>query len=1065
MKTIDFVVRESAGGMQRGAISADAQNQVIVAGAGQEISINARQSDFASQVRSGDQLVITLADGRSITIDNFFNDSGAANRLFVSADGYLNEVSFVDSGQGNLYAQYGPTSEWGKWSPSDDLIFLGNSEVAGVPLAEGADGEEVSMLGAALLGGSGLLGTGGLIAAGVGGAAIIGGVAGGGGGDDDDGPATPYVDNSEANVTIGGDGEEEMLSITGGGESGDAVTVVVGDKTVETVVDEDGKFEAVFEGENFPEDGVYDSEVVFTDTDGGTTDLDGPSFEIDTIAPEITFTDGTESTGDFFNEASFADGVSLSGTGEAGATLDVTIAGITQSTVVSDAGTWTVSWDAGTLDAGEYTTGITAVTTDSFGNTRSYSETLVIDTVTSVTVDTTTVGGDGTINGVEHADGVSFTGTAQADSSVEVTVGGVTQTVTATSAGTWSTTFSSTDLADGEYTGTVSVVATDTYGNTASTSGTFDVDTLVRDFAITSSTGGADGVINAEEAGEALTVSGMTEPGSSVVVELGGESATAVVSADGSWTATFAAGTLASGTYTSTMTATATDAAGNVDTATTSVQVDTDAGILTIDSTLVEGDDVVNEAEASDGVVLTGTADAGAMVTVTMEGVSKTVVADSAGQWEASYSAADVAAGVYTAEITATTTDAYGNSRSASDSVEVDTRVDNLSVSVGDVADDNIISASEYNGNVTVSGTTEVGSTSVMVTMGGVTLPATVDAAGNWSAEFSANVLDEGTYTADIDVVATDAAGNTASTSGTVDVDTEVAPLVSTSNSAGSDEVVNAAEAAAGIDLGGSVEAGSTVKVTFDGTVYDADVDAAGNWSLTIPASDIRSGDYSADISVEATDHVGNTATIDDTLAIDTAAPDGPIIKSHTEGSDGFRGVSFETVMEDGVATSDVQSVVQVEADGTISTVAGVQGTNSRGETTFDFDADVPNGSQLIVNATDDAGNTSGTYLVLDDEAATNSVDLTNMNLGDYQIENLDLDFAEAASVTIDEASLLALSTESNTLTIHGSSEDQVTIQDGIAQGTQDVDGQTFNVYSVGSEGTLLVDQEIPVTI
>lgn len=1061
MKTIDFVVRGSAGGMQRGAVSADAQNQVIVAGSGQEISINARQSDFASQVRAGDQLVITLADGRSIAIDNFFNDSGAANRLFVSADGYLNEVSFVDSGQGNLYAQYGPTAEWGKWSPSDELIFLGNSEVAGVPLAEGA-GEEVSMLGAALLGGGGLLGTGGIIAAGVGGAAIIGGLAGGGSDDGEEaGPATPYVNDSDANVTIGGDGDEETLTITGGGEPGDTVTVTVGDKVVETVVDEGGNFEAVFEGENFPDDGVYDSEVVFTDADGGTTDLDGPSFEIDTIAPEITFTDGTESTGDFFNEVSFADGVSLSGTGEAGATLDVTIAGITQTTVVSDTGTWTVSWEAGALEAGEYTTGITAVTTDSFGNTRSYSETLVIDTVTTVTVDTATVGGDGTINGVEHADGVSFTGTAQAGSSVEVTVGGVTQTVTATSAGTWSTTFSSSDLADGEYTGTVSVVATDTYGNTASTSGTFEVDTLVRDFAITSSTGGADGVINAEEAGESLTVSGMTEPGSSVVVELGGESATAVVSADGSWTATFAAGTIAAGTYTSTMTATATDAAGNVDTATTSVQVDTDAGILTIDSTPVEGDDVVNEVEASDGVVLTGTADAGAVVTVTMEGVSKNVVADSAGQWEASYSASDVAAGVYTAEITATTTDAYGNSRSASDSVEVDTRVDNLSVSVGDIAGDNIISASEYNGNVTVSGTTEVGSTSVMVTMGGVTLPATVDAAGNWTAEFSANVLDEGTYTADVDVVATDAAGNVASTSGTVDVDTEVVPLTSTSNSAGSDQVVNAAEAAAGIDLGGSVEAGSTVEVTFDGTAYTADVDAAGNWSLTIPASDIRSGDYTAEISVEATDHVGNTATIEDTLVIDTAAPDGPIIKSFTEGSDGFRGISIEADMDAGVTTS----VVQVEADGSISDVSSDFGTNNRSETTIDFDADVPNGSQLIVNATDDAGNTSGTYLVLDDEAATNSVDLTNMNLGDYQIENLDLDFAEAASVVIDEASLLALSTESNTLTIHGSAEDQVTIQGGISQGTQDVDGQTFNVYSVGAEGTLLVDQEIPVTI
>ena len=1064
MNAIDFVVRGSAGGMQRGTISADATNQVIVAGAGQEISINARQSDFASQVRSGDQLVITLADGRVITIDNFFNDSGAANRLFVSADGYLNEVSFVDSGQGNLYAQYGPTAEWGKWSPSDELIFLGNSEVAGVPLSPGGD-EEVSMLGAALLGGSGLFGGGAAIAAGVGAAAVVGGLAGGGGGGDD-GPAAPYVNDDDANVTIGGDDGEEILTITGGGEPGDTVTVTVGEETVDTVIDDDGNFEAVFEGDDFPEDGVYDSEVIFTDPEGETTELGGPSFEIDTIAPEIVFTEGTESTGDFFNSVSFVDGVSLSGTGEAGATLDVTIAGITQTTVITEAGTWTVTWDAGTLDAGEYTAAISAVTTDPFGNSRSYTETLVVDTVTTVTVDTSTVGGDGTVNGVEHADGVSFTGTAQAGSSVEVTVAGITQTVTATDAGTWSTTFTTTDLATGEYTGTVSVVSTDTYGNTASTSGTFDVDTFVRDFSITSTTGGADGVISGSEVGEALTVSGMTESGSTVSVELGGVTATAVVATDGSWTATFPAGSIATGTYTSTMTATATDAAGNVDTATTSVQVDTEAGLLTIDSTPVEGDDVVNEAEASDGVVLTGTADAGAVVTVTMEGVSHNVVTDSAGNWEAFFSASDVAEGVYTAEITATTTDAYGNSREATDSVEVDTRVDNLSVNVDDIAVDNIISAVEQNGDISITGSTEVGSTSVVVTLEGQSVNAVIDAAGNWTAVFDGTQLDTGTYTADVGVTATDAAGNTATASATVDVDTEVVPLAVTSNSAGADDVVSADEASTGIDLGGTVEAGSTVEVTFDGTDYTANVDDAGNWSMTVPAGDVRSGTYAADISVEATDHVGNVAVITDTLSIDTAAPEGPVIASFTRAGDGIRGISIETEMTDGSPVGDVQSVSQVAEDGSISEVAGQQGFNSlRGETEFVFDENVPNGSQLIVSSTDDAGNTSGTYLVLDDEAATNSVDLTNVALGDYQIENLDLDFAEAASVVIDEASLLALSTETNTLTIHGSSEDQVTIQGGVAQGTQDVDGQTYNVYSVGSEGTLLIDQEIPVTI
>ncbi|RKE94590.1 Ig-like domain-containing protein [Sulfitobacter guttiformis] len=1064
MKTIDFVVLGSAGGLQRGKVSADASNQTIVAGSGQEISLNARQSDFASQVRSGDQLIITLSDGRTITIDNFFNETGPANRLFVSADGYLNEVSFIDGGQGNLYAQYGPTAEWGKWSPSDELIFLGNSEVAGVPLDEG-DGD-VSMLGAALLGGSSLLGIGAATAAGVGGLAVIGGIGGGGGsGGEPAGPRVPYVDDAETNVVVGGDGATEVIVITGGGEPGDTVVVTIGDETVTTEIDVNGEFEAVFEGENFPDDGVYDSGVTVTNGDGNAVDLDGPSYEIDTTPPEITFTSGTESTGDFVNEASYDEDVVLTGTGEAGATLVITIAGHSETTVVSGDGTWTITYDAGTFQPGEYTSPITAVTTDSFGNSSTYSETLVVDTITTVGINTATIGGDGTINGVEHAGGVDFTGTAQAGASVVVTVGTVTQTVTASSAGTWSTSFTSAQLAAGEYTGTVTAVATDSFGNTATASGTFVVDTFVRDFSITSTTGGVDGVINAEEAAQPLTVSGMTEPGSTVSVQLGGATATAVVSSNGSWTATFAAGSVTAGTYTATMTATATDAAGNVDTATTSVVVDTEAGLLTIDSTPVEDDDIVNEDEASDGVYLTGTADAGAVVTVTLAGVSRTVVTDSSGNWEAYYAASAVAAGVYTAEITAITTDAAGNSRTATDSVQVDTRVDNLTVAAGDIAVDNIISAAEANGDVSVSGTTEVGSLSVIVTLGGQTATAVIDAAGNWTAVFDGSALTRGTYTADVGVTATDIAGNIRSIGATVDVDTEVVPFDMTSNSAGADQVVNAAEAAAGIDLGGTVEAGSTVRVTFDGTGYDATVDAAGNWSLTVPAGSIRGGEYDAAIRVVAMDHVGNVAIINDILTIDTSAPDGPIIASVDQGVGDFRGITIEAPMGNGDTSGDVASVVQVRADGSIVEVGGDESTNRRGETEFEFDVNVPNGSHLIVNSTDAAGNTSGTYLVLDDESLNSSINLSNGGLGDYQIENLNLDFAEAANVVIDEASLLALSSNSNTLTIRGSSDDQVTIEGGVARGTQAVGDEVFNAYSVGAEGMLLVDQDVQVII
>ncbi len=150
----------------------------------QEIPLNLRQSDIRSYNREGANLEIVLADGRVIVLDGYFGADGAAeSRLFVSADGYLNEVTLAEGGDGVVYAQYGPTEQWGKWSPAEDLIFLDGTDLA---VATGGE-EDVGMLGAGLLGDSGVLGALGLGPAGVGAATLIGE-------DDDDGTPTPRQD-------------------------------------------------------------------------------------------------------------------------------------------------------------------------------------------------------------------------------------------------------------------------------------------------------------------------------------------------------------------------------------------------------------------------------------------------------------------------------------------------------------------------------------------------------------------------------------------------------------------------------------------------------------------------------------------------------------------------------------------------------------------------------------------------------------------------------------------------------------------------------------------------------
>ncbi|MEO0938013.1 MAG: Ig-like domain-containing protein [Pseudomonadota bacterium] len=1245
MNPIDFVVRDSAGALQRGVVSADTPTTTLQATAGQEISLNLRQADMRATQRVGDDLNIVLVDGRVIVIEGYFNDAGTPNRLFISADGYLNEVAFVETTNGELYAQFGPTEQWGKWSPSDDLIFLGQTDIAGVPIDDG----EVSMLGAGLLGGAGLWGVG---AAGVG-AAVIGAAGGG----SEDGPVytpvDPTVTDAGSETAVGGDDPEtHVLNVSGTGEPGDDVTVTVGDKTVSTQIDDEGLWDVVFEGDDFPVDGDYDS-VVVVERDGELVEtLDGPGFVIDTTPPVIEITDGTESAGDVVNGVDMESGVVISGTGEAGATVAVTVQDVTRTATVDEDGTWSVTYQSGVLPTGEYDETITVVAGDAFGNTTTLTDTLVVDTVTDVTIDTNTIEGDGVINMSEHADGVlltgtaeagasvvvsfgnasttvtaaedgtwsanfaagtiptgeydatitavatdlagntaeatgtvqvdtlvntldftstaggadgivsaaeaanglvvtgnaeagatvivelggqtvqavvaadgswtasfapgqiaagtytatmtatatdaagntdsitqsvevdteadvtvntasvegdgvinmseradgvTLTGTAQAGSSVLVTLGGVSTTVMAAADGTWAANFNASDIPTGEYDAAVTAVATDAAGNTAEAAGTVRVDTLVNQLDYTSTTGGADGIINQAEAANGLVVTGNAEPGSTVVVELNGVTTQAMVAADGSWTASFAADQIAAGTYTAAMVATATDAAGNTDSITQTVDVDTDAGTLTISPEPVEGDDIINYQESRDGVVLSGTADPGAIVDVTLGTVTHTVVANAAGVWQALYTAAEIPEGTYTADITATTTDAAGNTLTRTDSVNVDTSVDNLSVSADLIENDNIISEAERVDGVPITGTTEPGST-VRVTLGAATVEAIVDAAGNWTASFAPDQIPTGEYTTDVSVTATDAAGNVATVSDTVVVDT----LVNTLNQSGpiaGDNTVNAAEAQDGISLGGQVEAGSVVTVGFAGQTYTADVDAAGNWSVDIPASDVPAGTYDAEIVVNATDAVGNTDTITDTVHVDTDAPDGPVVASFTRDGAGIRGISTEM-------NGDELSVAMVAADGTVTQVGAVQtDIPALGETNFAFTSNVPDGSHLVVTSTDGAGNTAGTYVVLDDESANSTVDLGNANLGNYAIEQVELQFAEEANLSINEAQLVALSDTSNMLTIHGGSDDTVTITGATRTGTQTAEGQTYDVYSVGNDGTLIIDEDINTVI
>ncbi|UYV37789.1 Ig-like domain-containing protein [Rhodobacteraceae bacterium D3-12] len=1051
MKPIGFAVRDGAGAVIRSEISADGSVTPISAGAGQEISLNLRQSDVQGYQRLGTNLQITLNDGRVVILEDFYG-AGDSARLFISADGYLNEVSLAEGADGAVFATYGPAEQWGKWSPSDQLIFLDGTEVAHVAPTD----DNVSMLGAGLLGGlgggAGLLGAGAAVA----GAGLLGGA---GGGSASQARIEPAIDQDGVQ-SMGGDDlaeDDKVIVITGKAEPGSEVVVTIGEEEVSTTTGDDGTWGVEFTGDDFPEDGTYDVVAVVTEDDGTETTLNGPEIVIDTTGPEITFEDGTKSVNDLTNAEDHSDGVEIAGSGEAGASIDVTINDVTHSTTVAEDGSWEVVFLPSEVPGGSYETEVTVVSTDSFGNSTTVTDVVVIDTEAGVTIDANQAGGDDIINATEQAAGVTLTGTAEAGSSVVVTMNGYSHTVTATSSGTWSADFASSEIPTGEQDVSVTAVATDVNGNSVTTSSTLAVDTIN---SVTFNDTGieTDGTVNAVERSDGLTLTGTTQAGSVVTVEMNGVSHTATVDANGNWSVDFAAGEIPQGETDATVNVSSVDAAGNVATTSGTVNIDTLVNNLELTGTPGGADSIVNAVEAAGGATLTGTVEPGSTVIVQMGSVSHQASVDANGNWTANFAASEIPQGNHDLAVTATATDAAGNTSSVSGNVVVDTVVENLGFNSDTVEGDNIVNDAERADGVPVAGTVEPGST-VLVTMGSVTQTATVDAMGNWSTNFPASAIPQGEYDTTIEVNVTDAAGNTDSISQSVRVDTLVNTLTNSAGAVEGDNIVNATEAQDGFTLTGQVEPGSTVMVDFGGQSIAATVDAAGMWSAAIPASAIASGEYTGTATINATDAAGNTDSITRDIEIDTTLPGSPDVASYTRDHTGIRGITTEI-------SDDTVSISHVHNDGSITDVAatGVD-IPVLGETTYAFNPTIPDGSHLVVSAEDGAGNMSSTYLVLD-ESSTSVVNMANPSLGDLQIESIDLQFAEESQLTITEEQLVALSDNTDSVVVHGGSDDTVTITGATRTGeTQNVNGEAHEVYTLGDTGTLIIDDDITVVI
>ncbi|MFJ1269030.1 Ig-like domain-containing protein [Legionella lytica] len=572
------------------------------------------------------------------------------------------------------------------------------------------------------------------------------------------------------------------------------------------------------------------------------------------------------------NAADVAAGVVVTGTTTsipAGNTVTLTVGGTTYSATVQADGSWSITLPA--ADLATLPQGIipfTATVTDAAGNAATTSVNVTVDT-TPPTITINPVAGDNTINAAEAAAGIVVTGTTNAGNVVSLTVDGITYPATVQADGSWSVPLSSTVLlalpqGSVPFTATVVNVA----GNTSTISVDVTVDTTAPIITIDPVAG--DNIINAAEAAAGIVVTGMTGTGNMVSLTVDGITYPATVQADGSWSVPLSSTVLLALPQGSVpFTATVVNAAGNTSTISVDVTVDTTAPIITIDP--VTGDNIINAAEAAAGIVVTGTttADAGNVVSLTVDGITYPATVQTDGSWSVPLSSTVLLALPQGSVLfTATVTDAAGNAATTSVNVTVDTSPPNITIDP--VTGDNIINAAEAAAGIVVTGTTDAGNM-VSLTVDGITYPATVQADGSWSAPLSSIVLStlpQGSVPFTATVV--NAAGNTTTIS--VDVTVATLPPNIVINTVADDDVINASEAAVGVSVTGTTTAtpGETVILTVGPGNYLATVDASGNWSIFLSSAVLMAlPDGTITFTASVTDVAGNVGSTSRDVVID----------------------------------------------------------------------------------------------------------------------------------------------------------------------------------------------------
>lgn len=729
---------------------------------------------------------------------------------------------------------------------------------------------------------------------------------------------------------------DDTPTISGTAEAGSSLSVAIKDSmgaTLQTLTTSASAQGAWSVSSASLADGTYTVVARATDAVGNASQA-MVTFTLDTTLPSIAIT--SPSDGDALSDMM----PQVLGQTDIGASVEVEIKAasgmvVSSATATVDAqGAWSATGAMALVD-GTYT--IIATATSPTNTSAQTSITITVDTTSPVVMIQSP-------SGLTNDATTTISGTAEAGSSLVVIItdmaGNTVQTLNTSADANGDFSVDAAALPDGSY--MVSAMATDAAGNTGmSPAVSFVVDTAAPMLSVTSPTDGqvtqdsTPSVIGVAEAGAVIKVA---------VTDANGVTVNANTSANANGDFQLDLAMLADGSYT--IVVSAADAAGNVTTAPSiNLSIDTMGPALTLSSP-TDGSSINDDTPD-----VIGAAEPGAMVNLEVKDAQGMIVetlmatADATGKFTATLAA--LPEGQFT--VSASSSDAAGNTTTITSSFEVDTTAPLISISAP------ANGSTTANARPNISGSSEPGvsiSVSLQNAQGMIvqTLTTVADAVtGLWSVR-PANALANASYTAV--ATATDAATNASSAMSDFTIDTNALPLTILT------PVANAQLQDTTPEITGQTAPGQLVSLELldaQGMIVEmtqVTADAMGSFSYTVTQT-LADGNYQVTAAVTSAMMTTTQDTVD--FTVDTMAP---VVTVTSPVDNELTNDATPSV----IGTSEPGAIIVVEIKDAQGMIVDTIMGNADANGMFDLSGNttLPDGSFSVeVTASDSAGNTT----------------------------------------------------------------------------------------------------------